>query len=120
MRIIAFVTHSSDTRQILNHIGVKSESPHRALARGPSLWDECDSHVEEGADGEPNWDMAAQLVPEYEVDQRVNWCLFETAISAAASSSCVRSNCLGQTCSEAPNPRHTWPHAPEFPIRFYP
>ena len=73
MRIIAFITHSSDIRQILSHIGVESESPHRSPARGPSLWDECDSQVREGADGEPNWDMAAQPFPDYEVDQRVNW-----------------------------------------------
>ena len=48
MRLIAFITHSADIRQILDQVG-------------------------EGADGEPDWDMAAQPVPDYEVDQSVNW-----------------------------------------------
>ena len=37
------------------------------------LWDDCDAQVGEGADGEPDWDMAAQPAPDYEVDQSVNW-----------------------------------------------
>jgi hypothetical protein len=60
----------------------------------------------------------------------------QAAISTAAGSRCLRarpksilqskvspmsgcegSNCLGQTCFEAPNGCHTWPHAVEFPIR---
>ncbi|HNV60297.1 MAG TPA: transposase [Rhodoferax sp.] len=73
MRIIAFITHSADIRHILNHIGVESEPPHIAPARGPPLWDDCDAQVGEGADGEPDWDMAAQPAPDYEVDQSVNW-----------------------------------------------
>ena len=48
MRLIAFITHSADIRQILDQVG-------------------------EGADGEPDWDMAAQPAPDYEVDQRINW-----------------------------------------------
>ena len=32
-------------------------------------------------------------------------------------SGCERSNCLGQTCLEAPNPCNTRPHAVEFSIR---
>ena len=35
MRIIAFITHSADIRQILNHIGADSEPPHISPARGP-------------------------------------------------------------------------------------
>jgi len=27
----------------------------------------------EGSDVEPNWDEAAQLVPDFEVDQRISW-----------------------------------------------
>ncbi len=38
MRIIAFITHSADIRQILDHIGVESEPPHITPARGPPLW----------------------------------------------------------------------------------
>ena len=37
MRIIAFITHSADIRQILDHIGVESEPPHIPPARGPPL-----------------------------------------------------------------------------------
>lgn len=31
------------------------------------------AQVDEGADGEPDLDMAAQPAPDYEVDQTVNW-----------------------------------------------
>jgi hypothetical protein len=34
MRIIAFITHSADTRHILDHIGADSEPPHIAPACG--------------------------------------------------------------------------------------
>jgi hypothetical protein len=73
MRIIAFITHSADIRQILNHIGADSEPPHISPARGPPLWDEGNALAGEGVEGEPDWDMAAQPAPDYEVDQRVNW-----------------------------------------------
>jgi hypothetical protein len=72
-RIVAFITHSADIRHILDHIGVESEPPHIAPARGPPSWDNCDGQVGAGADGEPNWDMAAQPAPDDEVDQRINW-----------------------------------------------
>ena len=47
MRIIAFITHSADIRPILEHIGVESEPPHIAPARGPPLWEDfdVDQHV---------------------------------------------------------------------------
>ena len=74
MRIIAFITHSADIRQILNHIGADSEPPHISPARGPPLWDECGgAQMDDGAQIEPNWDLAAQPAPDYEVDQRINW-----------------------------------------------
>ena len=77
MRIIAFITHSADIQQILEHIGTDSEPPRIAPARGPPLWDECDAQVDEGSQIEPDWatewDGAAQPVPDYEVDHRVNW-----------------------------------------------
>jgi hypothetical protein len=39
MRIIAFITHRADIRQILDHIGVDSAPPQISPARGPPLWD---------------------------------------------------------------------------------
>jgi hypothetical protein len=73
MRIIAFITQSADIRQMLDHIGVQAEPPNIAPARGPPLWEDCDAPVGEGVESEPDWDMAAQPVPEHEVDQRINW-----------------------------------------------
>ena len=74
MRIIAFITHRADIRQILDHIGVESEPPHIAPARGPPLWEDGgDAQMDDGVQTGPDWDMAAQPVPDYEVDQRVNW-----------------------------------------------
>ena len=74
MRIIAFITHSADIRQILNHIGADSEPPHISPARGPPLWDDDgDAQMGDGVQTQPDWEMAAQPVPDYEVDQRVNW-----------------------------------------------
>ena len=74
MRIIAFITHSAHIRQVLDHIGVESELPHIAPARGPPLWDDCgDAQIEDKVYIEPDWDLAEQLAHDYEVDQRVNW-----------------------------------------------
>ena len=73
MRIIAFITRSADIRHIVNHIGVPSEPPHITPARGPPLWEGCDAQVGEEPQIEPDWDLAAQSSPDYEVDQRVNW-----------------------------------------------
>jgi hypothetical protein len=68
MRIIAFITHSADIRQILVSLGVESEAPHIAQARGPPLWEDCDAHSGEGTQIGPDWDLAAQPAPDYEVD----------------------------------------------------
>jgi hypothetical protein len=77
IRLIAFITHSADTRQILEHIGVDSEPPRIAPARRPPLWDDCDAQTDDGVHIEPNWatdcDGAAKPAPDYEIDQRVNW-----------------------------------------------
>jgi hypothetical protein len=73
MRIIAFITHSADIRQILDYIGVVSVPSHLTPARGPPLWDDSDAQVGEGTQIEPDWDLAAQPAPDYEVDQRINW-----------------------------------------------
>jgi hypothetical protein len=37
MRLIAFITHSADIRQILEHIGVDSEPPQMVPARGTAF-----------------------------------------------------------------------------------
>ena len=77
MRIIAFITHSAEIRQILDHIGVQSEPPNIAPARGPPMWEDCDAQMGEGAQVEPDWANdwagAAQPAPDYELDQRINW-----------------------------------------------
>ena len=77
MRLIAFITEGMQIRRILDHIGVDSEPPHITPARGPPLWDDCDSHVGEcvapGPDWATDWDEATQAAPDFEVDQRVNW-----------------------------------------------
>ena len=73
MRIIAFITHSADIRQILDHIGVESEPPHISPARGPPLWEGCDAPMDDRVQIEPDWDLAAQPAPDFDADQRVNW-----------------------------------------------
>jgi len=74
MRLIAFITDGVQIRKILDHIGVDSEPPHISPARGPPLWDDCsDAQTDEGVHIEPDWDLAAQPAPDFEVDQRVSW-----------------------------------------------
>ena len=72
MRLIAFITYSTDIRQMLEHIGVETEPPRITPARGPPLWDGCDAQTGEGVDVAPDWDAAAQVAPEFEADQRVS------------------------------------------------
>jgi hypothetical protein len=73
MRIIAFITHSADIRHILDHIGVDAEPPRIKPARGPPLWDDGDAQAGEAVEPAPDWDEAAQVAPDFEVDQRVSW-----------------------------------------------
>ena len=74
MRLIAFVTEGTQIRKILDHIGVDSQPPHLSPARGPPLWEDCgDAQIGDGAQIEPDWDLAAQPAPDYEVDQRISW-----------------------------------------------
>jgi hypothetical protein len=73
MRLIAFITEGAQIRRILEHIGVDSEPPHISPARGPPLWDDCEAQTNEGVHIEPDWDLAAQPAPDYEVDQRISW-----------------------------------------------
>ena len=98
MRIIAFITHSAEIRHILNHIGVESAPPHITPARGPPRWEGCDAPVDDGAQGEPDWDLAAQ--PD-EVDQRVNWSPSEAAVSIAAGTQLRARQAQMHTASQA-------------------
>jgi hypothetical protein len=72
MHLIAFITHSADIRNMLDHIGVESEPTHISPARGPPLWDDCDALAGEGVEGELDWDLAAPPAPDCEVDQRIH------------------------------------------------
>lgn len=72
MRIIAFITHSADICQILDHIGVEAEPPRIAPVRGPPLWDGGDAPGE-GVEPVPAWDEGCQAAPDFEVDQRISW-----------------------------------------------
>ena len=67
------ITEGAEVRKILNHIGVDSEPPSIAPARGPPRWQDCDAQMGEGVQIEPDWDLAAQAAPDDEVDQRINW-----------------------------------------------
>ena len=81
MRLIAFITEGTQIRKILDHTGVYSEPPQISPARVPPLLDACsDAQTDDGAQIAPHWDLAAQPAPDYEVGQRVNWRLSETAI----------------------------------------
>ena len=73
MRIIALITHSADIRQMLDHIEVQSEPRNIAPAHGSPMREDFDAQMGEGAQVEPDWDLAAQPAPDYEVDQRINW-----------------------------------------------
>ena len=57
----------------LRRVGVDAQAPRITPARGPPLWDDCDVPVGGGVDVEPDWVLAAQAAPGYEVDQRINW-----------------------------------------------
>jgi hypothetical protein len=46
-RLIACITEGAQIRRILDHIGVDSEPPHIAPARGPSLGEERDARVKQ-------------------------------------------------------------------------
>ena len=70
--IIALITHSAEIWQILDHIGVACEPPRISPARVPPLWEDGDAQMGEGVQVEPDWDLAAQPAPDFEVNQRVN------------------------------------------------
>jgi hypothetical protein len=53
--------------------GVDAEPPRITPARGPPLWDGCDVPMGDVVEVEPDWGEAAQVAPDFEVDQRVSW-----------------------------------------------
>ena len=71
MRIIAFITDAGTVRKILDHIGESAQPPRIAPARGPPMWEAAMASEQAGND--PEWDMSAQPVPEFEFDQRIAW-----------------------------------------------
>ena len=71
MRIIAFITDASTVRKILDHLGESTQPPRIAPARGPPLWEAAMASEQAGND--PQWDLAAQPEPEFELDQRIAW-----------------------------------------------
>lgn len=71
MQIIAFIDDASTVRKILDHIGESTQPPRIAPARGPPLWEAASAT--EQACNDPQWDMSAQPVPEFEFDQRIAW-----------------------------------------------
>lgn len=78
LRLISFIKHSADIRQILDHIGVDPEPPRISPARGPTLWHDCgDAQLSEGVVIEQDWvtdrDGAAQPAPNFEAGQRIGW-----------------------------------------------
>lgn len=65
MRLIAYITEGAQIRQILDHLGVDSQPPHKSPARGSQLWDDCDAPMCDGMHIEPDWALAAQPAPVY-------------------------------------------------------
>jgi hypothetical protein len=66
MRIIAFITEAVAVRDILAHLGEATSPPRMVPARGPPLWEMQDA-------GRNEFDLQAQLAPDYEFDQRIAW-----------------------------------------------
>jgi hypothetical protein len=74
IRLIAFITEGTQIEKILDHVGVDSQPPHISPARGPPLWEDCgDAQIGDGAQIDPDWDVAAQPAPDFEFDQRISW-----------------------------------------------
>jgi len=72
--IIAFITFSADIHKILEHIGVETQAPRIAPARGPPLWEgEGAQETGEGVEALLDWDMTSQSPPDYPDDQRTTW-----------------------------------------------
>lgn len=68
LKIVAFLTETDPIQRILIHIGEPSTSPPIAPARAPPDWPEPDFDQTNPTEAEQ-----AELVPEFEFDQTVNW-----------------------------------------------
>ena len=73
MRLIAFITNTTEVRKILEHIGVDPAPPRITPPRGPPLWDNCDASADEVLEALPDWDQTAQPEPDDCADQRIHW-----------------------------------------------
>jgi hypothetical protein len=73
MNIIVFIVRSAEIRQMLDHIGAQSEPPNISPAREPPISEDFDAQLDEHAQVEPEWDLAAQPAAENEANQRLNW-----------------------------------------------
>ena len=73
--MIVFITEGVQIRKILDYIGVDSGPPHISPARASPLWDDDgDAQIDYRAQIEPaDWDVAPQVTPGFEVDQRISW-----------------------------------------------
>jgi hypothetical protein len=67
MRVIAFVTEPNSVKALLQHLGLPTEPPPVAPARGPPLEDAAIEQRPEVELGAP------EPIPQYEFDQRVSW-----------------------------------------------
>jgi hypothetical protein len=59
--------------ELIERIAALVPSPHIAPARGSPLWQDCGAQGDDGTQIGPDWDLAAQPAPDYEVDRLVNW-----------------------------------------------
>jgi hypothetical protein len=70
---LAIITHSADTRQMLDHIGGQAEPQNILPACRPPLREDSAAPVSEGIESVPDWYLAGQPVPDLEFDQYINW-----------------------------------------------
>ncbi len=67
MVLLAFLTEPASVKRILDHLGLPTEPPRVAPARGPP-------EQSFDFDQRPRHDPSApEPMPEYELDQRVSW-----------------------------------------------
>jgi hypothetical protein len=124
MRLIAFITEGTQIRRILEHIGVDSEPPHISPARGPPLWEDCDTQTDDGVHIEPDWatdwDGAAQPAPDFEVDQRTAnpFCEQRILVVDRPGTALLRARCGFLRGLRAFPTSDTWPHVVEMLIRY--
>lgn len=80
MRLTAFIFEGRrESGGSLSTSG-STQIQHISPARGPPRWDDCDARTDEAAHIGPDRDLAAQVAPDYEVDQCISWRMVEAAI----------------------------------------